>query len=55
MFPVAPSWMTWKYTWTVSGPEKNGDTPPLGVGRSYSFVTRSRTLPLPAFSAATGS
>src|SRR5262245_46290241 len=52
--PVSgPSMTTWKYTLTVCGAVKNGETTD-GVGRSYWFVTRSLRCRLPAMIAASG-
>src|SRR6186997_1095782 len=52
--PVSgPSMITWKYTLTVCGAVKNGETVD-GVGRSYWFVTRSWRCLLPASIAASG-
>src|SRR6476661_4423429 len=45
--------ITWKYTLTVCGAVKNGETVD-GVGRSYWFVTRSRRCLLPVIIAASG-
>src|SRR4249919_507272 len=48
-----PFMITWKYTFTVCGAEKNGETV-VGVGRSYWLTTRSFRCLLPASTAASG-